>query len=237
MEADYDWKSIAKANIVWTYFEEHKTNGDYRCKTCKKIFKGKYIGSARYHLQCVHGIQHEQEETEQEKSDSKAKNKSSSQPLISTMMFKSKEDLGLVLSRLTALDRLSFNCIANSKDILKGLKAQGFSPPETANGIKKAVFKFADAVREKVKAEIQTNIQSGGCYSASLDEYTSLKNQRYMTINLHNGTTSISLGMVRVRGSLPAEKAVELFDERLAMFDLIRKQHIVGMTTDGAAVM
>ena len=153
------------------------------------------------------------------------------------MLFKSKEDLGLVLSRLTALDRIPFKCIANSKDILQGLKARGFSPPETANGIKRAVFKFANAIREKLKTEIQSYIQSGGCYSASLDEYTSLKNQRYMSINLHNGTTPISLGMVRVRGSLPAETAVELFDERLAMFDLDRMRHIVGITTDGAAVM
>ena len=29
--------------------------------------------------------------------------------------------------------------------------------------------------------------------------------------------------MIRVRGSLPAEKAVEFFDVRLAMFDLIQK--------------
>ena len=44
-----------------------------------------------------------------------------------------------------------------------------------------------------------------------------------MSINIHNGTTSFSLGMMRVRGSLPAEKAVELIDVRLAMFDLVQK--------------
>ena len=30
---------------------------------------------------------------------------------------------------------------------------------------------------------------------------------------------------------------VELFDERLAMFDLIQKRHIVGITTEGAEIM
>ena len=32
---------------------------------------------------------------------------------------------------------------------------------------------------------------------------------------------------MRVRGLLPAEKAVKLFDVRLAMFDLVQKRHIV----------
>lgn len=43
--------------------------------------------------------------------------------------------------------------------------------------------------------------------------------------------------MIRVQGSLPAEKAVDLVDARLLTFGLNRKKDIIGVVTDGAAVM
>ena len=46
-----------------------------------------------------------------------------------------------------------------------------------------------------------------------------------------------SLGLIRVHGSMPAEKAVALVDERLEQFGLNRQKDIVATTTDGAAVM
>ena len=59
-----------------------------------------------------------------------------------------------------------------------------------------------------------------------------------MCVNLHDEAHNVtSLGMVRVTGSMPAEKALELLDARLEEFGLDRERHIVGATTDGASVM
>ena len=120
---------------------------------------------------------------------------------------------------------------------MAGLKARGLNVPESANGIKNTVFKYADTIREEVKTEIANKIRDGKRFSLSLDEYTSIKNQRYVCMNLHDGSTTTSLGMVRVKGSLPAEKAVELIIARAEEFGLNLKRHIVGIITDGAAMM
>ena len=59
-----------------------------------------------------------------------------------------------------------------------------------------------------------------------------------MCVNPHDEAHNVtSLGMVRVTGSMPAEKALELLDARLEEFGLDRERHIVGATTDGASVM
>ena len=47
----------------------------------------------------------------------------------------------------------------------------------------------------------------------------------------------IGLGLIRVTGLLPAEKAVELIDRRLLEFGIVRETDVIASTTDGASVM
>ena len=59
-----------------------------------------------------------------------------------------------------------------------------------------------------------------------------------MCVNIHDEAHHVtSLGMIRVTGSMPAEKARDLLDARLQEYGLNRERHIVGITTDGASVM
>ena len=61
---------------------------------------------------------------------------------------------------------------------------------------------------------------------------------RYLCLNLHGKTHDVfSLGMVAVPGSLPAESAIILIQDRLRDFGLDLKRHIVAAVTDGAAMM
>ena len=46
--------------------------------------------------------------------------------------------------------------------------------------------------------------------SVTLDEYTSTRNKRYMNINLHYDSDPVNLGMVRIEGTLPAERVENL---------------------------
>ncbi|QQP37735.1 hypothetical protein FKW44_018116, partial [Caligus rogercresseyi] len=60
----------------------------------------------------------------------------------------------------------------------------------------------------------------------------------FTCLNVHTGDHQvISLGLIRVKGYLPAEKAVELVDQRLLDFGIIRARDLVASTTDGASVM
>ena len=56
-----------------------------------------------------------------------------------------------------------------------------------------------------------------------------------MNLNLHDGQSFQSLGMIRVKGSMKSEKAIELVQGRLAKFNLNLDTDIVA--TDGASVM
>lgn len=65
----------------------------------------------------------------------------------------------------------------------------------------------------------------------------SKRNRRYMNINVHAaGGEFWNLGMVRVYGSMPADKCVSLLEDILSEFDLSLKHDVVAICTDGASV-
>ena len=79
-------------------------------------------------------------------------------------------------------------------------------------------------------------INNGTRFSISFDEWTSLQNRRYMNINIHENLEFFNIGLCRVFGSLPADKCVYMLNSKLMRFGLDLNK-IVGLTTDGAAVM
>ena len=74
-------------------------------------------------------------------------------------------------------------------------------------------------------------------FSLSFDEWTSLKNRRYLNLNVHIQNKFWKLGLVRVHGSLPAESCIKLIEERMDLFGLNVHEDVVCIATDGAAVM
>ena len=63
-----------------------------------------------------------------------------------------------------------------------------------------------------------------------------------MNLNLHDGQSFQSLGMIRVKGSMKSERAIKhvqgrFFQGRLAKFNLNLDMDIVATITDGASVM
>lgn len=70
-----------------------------------------------------------------------------------------------------------------------------------------------------------------------MDEWKSLKNSRFMNINLHQfGFENFNLGIIKINGSCPAEKVLEIMNLKLRDFD-ITVVDVVGTTTDAASVM
>lgn len=58
-----------------------------------------------------------------------------------------------------------------------------------------------------------------------------------MNLNLHLSDGFQSLGMIRVEGSMPTKKAIELVQNRLELYGLSLENDIVATVTDGASVM
>lgn len=67
-----------------------------------------------------------------------------------------------------------------------------------------------------------------------MDEWTT-GNRRFANVNLHGNLKTYCLGMIRAKGSMPAERCKELVDNLLKDFGL-KYKNIVGITTDAAKV-
>jgi hypothetical protein len=65
--------------------------------------------------------------------------------------------------------------------------------------------------------ELTERKAKGQKFSTTFDEWTSTRNRRYMIVNVHElGPKFWSLGLVRVSGSMPVEKA-QLLSQALAL--------------------
>ena len=88
-----------------------------------------------------------------------------------------------------------------------------------------------------MKADIEKIINFNERFSITIDEWTSSGRKRYMSINLHHMVKRFSLGMIRVEGSLPAEKALQMIKNSLQSFGINLVEHVVTLTTDGPNAM
>jgi len=59
-----------------------------------------------------------------------------------------------------------------------------------------------------------------------------------MNVNVHGTDGKFwNLGLVRMSGSMPSEKCIQLLEDKLSQYGLSLANDIVGVTTDGASVM
>lgn len=96
---------------------------------------------------------------------------------------------------------------------------------------------YAMEVKTGIKEMLKEKEKEGLRFSHTTDEWSSKANKKFSSMNVHlPGGLAIRLGMVRIKESFPAEKAVELFRQKLEEFDLKVEQQF-GISTDGASLM
>ena len=94
---------------------------------------------------------------------------------------------------------------------------------------KKIVTSYSETIRQLVIKEISEHKLNGKGFSITFDEWTSLRNQQYINVNLHSESKFWNLGLLQINGCLAAEK--------LNQYGLSLEKNIVCLTKDGAAVM
>lgn len=147
-----------------------------------------------------------------------------------------KDSIELVMSRMTALDGVSFRLLANSHDIRRAFTSDGYAIPESANTIRELVLRFASGVRQDMTKKFAL-LKAAGCrFSLTMDEWTSIRGRRYANVNLHSDGQTFCLGLVRCIGSMVAERCGDLVRNLLTEYGLVESD-IVAITTDGAKVM
>lgn len=248
--------SSAKSG-VWEYFERDSNGQSARCKLCHPKTSLKTVGGStkglHTHLQTKHKISVLKKKSDgnvggigaaavpNTGSEEKASCTASAVdgPLNKYVLYDFDRTLGATVSRMTARDGLPFRVFATSPDMRKAMAALGFTNlPKTANSIQKIVMEHGQKVRSFVTSEIVQRKTAGERFTLTFDEWTSTRNRRYMVVNVHAlGGVFWSLGLVRVHGSMPAEKCVELLEMKLKEFNISLSEDIVCICTDGASVM
>ena len=127
------------------------------------------------------------------------------------------------IARFCAQDLISFSTICNSKQIHEFFTKLGFNGPKSHNTVKKHVLDESQKVKNEVIEKLAKLKSEGKRFSCTTDEYTGSNNRRFLNVNVHTGGDYFSLGLVRVSGSCPAEKMIELVTKKLAEFGLDMK--------------
>ena len=212
---------------VWKHYE--KDRSESVCKICgnKTQFTGSTTGMW-YHLGQKHGIKKPQDKKEIRKPAAKTA------PKISTFF---QESIGEVLSKLAALDRFSFNALTKSTFIRLAMPEKGYDFPKNCKKAIQLVKNYSASVKAQLKNQLNSLLLTGERFSITLDEYTSLKNQRFLNINIHQKNKHWNLGLTCVSGSFPAGKAAEIVSERGEEFGLNLADCIVCSVTDRASMM
>ena len=144
-----------------------------------------------------------------------------------------------VCARLAAEDLLTFSQIANSKIIKNGLIAQGYKKPyDSDTAVSKAVKRYALKVKKDIIQILERKLKKGERFSITLDEYTAKNNRRFMDFNVHFAWEDPKcIGMKRVHGSLNAEAAAQMVEEKLKEYGLNIQTDVICNTTDAASLM
>ena len=121
------------------------------------------------------------------------------------------------------------------KKLNPSLLAREYKPPQTVEKVRGIITTFSQKLKSDTKKMIEIKKGAGKLCSVTLDKSTSTS-RRYMNLNLHHDSDLINLGMIRIKGFMPAENIKNLRKERLHEFGL-KMEDIVAATKDGASVM
>lgn len=242
--------SFHKNEGAWEYFLRERLGQCAQCKLCKTVIKtiGGSTKGLHVHLETKHSINVRKRASSAlpagESDDSTEKEKANIAKRVNTLdnyRVLKRDDMSFpaTISRMAACDGFPFLTFVNSKDLRRSLAALGFGEiPKSANGIRKIVVSHGNQIRTQTITELESLKNDGARFSVSFDEWTSTRNRRYMNVNVHaDGKKYWNLGLIRVKGTMPAESCVRLLAKKLAMFGLSLETDIVCIVTDGASVM
>ncbi len=222
-----------KTSKIWNYCKINKDEpGKVRCNLCGCVFKtGTSTSSFTNHLINVHKINFDDVNS--------SKNPIQSRIFPWFKLSNKSDSIEKVISRLAALDNISFKVIAESKDIQLGLVSQEYkSIPKNRQSVSCLVNAFAQNIIVGIKNETKTRLLQGERFSLTLDEYTSSRNRKYLGVTLHYNTGEYyCLGVVRIYIDSNAQGIENLLRLKLKEYDINLDKDIAALTTDGASVM
>lgn len=220
-------------SVVWNYFDKLDLS-KARCKIegCSAVLTYlKGMSGLNYHLKSQHGIEKQNESLKRPTVQDEVQKRQRKMP-----EFIVKPTFGEEIARLVAVDNLSFNQIVKSSFIRQSLilKYPGQIVPKDNKGVSAALMKFYDYKETDLKGIIKDMLNQEKKFSATLDEWTSVGNSRFLNINIHytvdnEGKTSHhDLGLIKIKGSCKAESLVVMVsDKNLNCSSIFQNEHFL----------
>ena len=223
---------------VWQHYTPLPEKNVNRCNHCNSVFsKSTSTSSLWIHLDKSHGISRTSlaasnvDQTESGESSNVAeKTKTTPKNSVREIIAKNSKQLKIQSSikkhitfeervaRLAAVDRFSFRQIAQSRFIQDALEMMYQKKVSCHKTVRKIVKKYAAKKRLELKEKFKEQTSCKKRFSFTCDEFTSSKNTRFMTVNVHGAGQFWNLGMVHVPKSLKSEAARDLVTKRLQEF-------------------
>lgn len=143
--------------------------------------------------------------------------------------------------RMIAKDGIPFAKFITSIDLRELFESEGHRLPSSASTIQTMLMAYGASIRKKTFDELEALKKLEKRFTLTFDEWTSLRNRRYLNLNLHlftGGAANIwNLGLARIEGRFPAEACVTALEKKLQDFKIDLNLDVIAVTTDGAAVM
>lgn len=156
--------------------------------------------------------------------------KAKTNAINSYFLPKEKKKLEEVVAEMVALDGMPFRVFETSDELRESLKSRGFNIPKTAKSFKQMTIKFSKKIRCQQKSEIKILVANGERFCTTFDEWTSVRNRRYLSLILHGRDSRIwNLGLVRITKAMTTERCLELVKKRLKQFGLTYEEHILSV--------
>jgi DNA-binding protein len=107
-------------------------------------------------------------------------------------------------------DGFSFNQIASSEFVSVGFGNLGLKHPKSRNTVSNYVNNFIATMETETKKEFVKAFQNGERFSIVIDEWTSVRNRRFLNVCVVTMDSCTNLGLARCRGSMTAFRTTEL---------------------------
>jgi hypothetical protein len=113
-------------------------------------------------------------------------------------------------TRMAVENGLSFNQMASSEFIMLGFRNLGMKAIKSRSHVSDAVNKYIIRLQKETKKKLKANFDAGKWFSLVMDEWTSIRNHRFLNICNVTDVDLTNMGLARCQGSMTAKRTVEL---------------------------
>ncbi|CAB3252337.1 unnamed protein product [Arctia plantaginis] len=148
----------------------------------------------------------------------------------------------VMVSRMAAVDGIPLRTFSKSQDLKYLFEKTGNKLPTTADTVRNIILKDFAKRKLEIINEIKIILLDENKFSISFDEWTSIKNRRYIGLTLHSpnfarDSSFRNLGLIRIHGSMNAASCVKSIEAKLDEYGVSLTNDIVAQTTDGCSLM